>query len=482
MGRISALLRMGLLTAVIGCTTVNTPINAPISAKNSDTLLSEVSRDDDGLFIGLAFSGGGTRATAFSWGMLDALRARTATPDNPNGVLEHVRLVSGVSGGSVTAAYFGLRGPRGLNGMRKFLYKDGETYMANSPYNPLTLVRGLTGGANSRNSFGRFVDEELFKGATFGDLARRSSIRTWINATDVANSVPFVFTPETFDALCSDLSRLPLSEAVSASAAFPLVFAPIVLESHRKTCTYREPDWLTSARFNPEASQAMRAHARALESYGDPNQAQFVKLLDGGITDNFGTTALSVLRARAQNPYGPLTQAEAVRMRRMLFLVADAGVEGERDWTKTLPGPGGPALAMSIANSSISAATRTGYDVFRLTLNNWHRDLLNYRCSLSKAEVKRLRGSLQGWDCKDLKLFVGQVTLASLDRATRAQVDVIPTRLRLERDQVDTTIAAAGKATNASPEFNGFLRSIGGVQIGAQTGGVAPRQITPTKN
>lgn len=38
----------------------------------------------------------------------------------------------------------------------------------------------------------------------------------------------------------------------------------------------------------------MRAHARALESYTKPDEVMFVKPLDGGITDSFGTTRWSV--------------------------------------------------------------------------------------------------------------------------------------------------------------------------------------------
>ena len=134
-----------------------------------------------------------------------------------------MRLVSGVSGGSVTAAQFGLYGPRGIDGFREnYLITNAEKYMANSALNPLTIVKGLSGGANGRKTFARYLDEVLFKGATFGDLRARSKIKTWINATDMANNTPFLFSPETFDALCSDLSKVRVSEAVAASAAFPV--------------------------------------------------------------------------------------------------------------------------------------------------------------------------------------------------------------------------------------------------------------------
>ena len=474
---------LATLLGLVGCAAVNAPLNQPSATAN----LSLVNRDaptpgDDEIWVGLAFSGGGMRASAFAHGMLEGLRAATATPDDPDGILSDVRLVTGVSGGSVTAAHFGYFGPTGVDGYReKFLIQDAEKYMANSPINPLTLIRGLSGGANSTDTFGRFLDETLFHGATFGDLRRKSRIRTWINASDVANNTAFLFSAETFDALCSDLSSYPLSQAVSASAAFPLVFSPIVLTAHAKSCDYQEPDWLTAARFNPEASSAMKAHAAALESYAEPDKIKFVKLLDGGITDNFGTTGLSVERARAQEAHSPLSPAEAVKIKRILFLVANAGVSRDFGWTQKLPGPGGLELAMSIANSAMSAATRTGYDAMRLELADWERDLVEYRCDLPAATVRRHRGTLNGWDCRDVKLFVGQVSFDDLPKPLQAELNTIPTRLRLEESQVDMAINAGRVATRKNPELNGFLRTTGIGQAALAVSGPA-RQISPVRN
>jgi len=455
---------IGACTALLaGCAALNEPINAPMIAGRNAPLVevSSDALDDDSLFIGLAFSGGGMRASAFAHGMLTALQEVGQGPGNPHGLLPHVRLVTGVSGGSVTAAHFGYYGPAGVNGYRdRYLVKDAETYMANSPVNPVTIVRGLSGGANGRNTFARFLDETLFHGATFGDLAKKSDIITWINAADVANRTSFLFSPETFDALCSDLSKLPLSEAVAASAAFPLVFSPIVLEAHTQDCNYTEPDWLTSARYNPEATAALKAHGKVLESYADPSRVKYVKLLDGGTTDNFGTIAFAVERAKAQNPYGPLTAEQAVRLNRMLFLVANAGVEKNPQWTKRKKGPGGVELAMSIVNSSMASATRTAYDALRLTLSDWQADMVEYRGALPLPEVKRLRGSLEGWDCADLKIFISEVSFDGLPREMQDELNRIPTRLRLETEQVDLAIAAGRQSTRENPEFQGFLRAL----------------------
>ncbi len=469
-----------ILTA---CSATNTPINAPLGApKNAITTeVSSIDLADDSLFIGLAFSGGGHRASAFSYGLLKALQSVDRSPSNPDGLLSHVRLVTGVSGGSVTAAWFGYQGPAGMNGFReRYLVQNAEKYMANSALNPLTIARGLSGGANSRKTFGRFLDESLFENATFGDLARQSNIITWINAADVAHKTSFLFSPETFDALCSDLSKLPISEAVAASAAFPLVFSPIVLEAHSEDCDYQEPDWLTAARFNPESTSTLRAHGNVLERYADPEKVKFVKLLDGGTTDNFGTVALAVERAKAQNAYGPLTAEQAVRLERILFLVANSGTESEFGWSQKVAGPGGVALAMSIVNSSMSSATRAAYDAMLLTLNSWHEDVVEFRCNLGQAEVRRLRGSLSGWDCRNLKLFVSEVNFHGLDQEMVDKLNEIPTRLKLPTEQVDLAIEAGMQATRQDPEFNGFLRSIGISGPAASTGdGPAPRLIRP---
>lgn len=481
---ILAVLVLGLVaTGLTVGRAINAPINQPIGGPNPPLVDRDpAGLEDGGYYVGLAFSGGGVRAAAFGWAMLDEMRQMSATADKPDGILPDIRLVSGVSGGAVTAAWFGWSGAKGLDSFPdRFLYAEGEKYVDLSPWNPLALWRALTGGANGRASFGRFLDEALFEGATFGDLKKRSQVVTWINATDLANYVTFPFTPETFDALCSDLSALPLSEAVAASAAYPIAFSPIVLKPRPGACDYAEPDWLTTARYNPEASNAMRAYAQALETYAQPGRMPYLKLLDGGITDNFGTTGLAVERARAQVPYAPLTAAEAVKLRRLLFLVSNAGIQRDYAWTRSVGGPSGISLVASIAAASMAAASRSGYDSMRLELGEWQRDLVAYRCALPEPEVTRLRGTTEGWDCRDVKFFVGQISFDDLGPEGRARLDKVPTRLQLPRDAVDTVIAAGREATRNNPELNGFLRSIRGMQMPGigNDPDAGPQLITP---
>lgn len=262
------------------------------------------------------------------------------------------------------------------------------------------------------------------------------------------------------------------------------MFSPVVLKAHTNKCNYTEPDWLTAARYNPEATSALRAHGRVLESYSDAEKVKYVKLLDGGITDNFGTIALAVERAKAQNKYGPLSAEQAVRLKRLLFMVANSGTEAELGWTQKPTGPGGVELAMSIVNSSMSSATRAAYDTMVLTLNDWHADVVEFRCGLSLAEVKRLRGTTSGWDCRDLKLFISEVSFDGLDDEMHDRLNQIPTRLKLETEQVDLAIEAGSLSTKQNPEFNGFLRSIGqaGPAVDTTATAIAPRRIAPVRN
>lgn len=483
LGRLMCCWMIALTLAGCASRPINEPIDRvdPRAGYRPYLLIPKRQNNDLHTLFVLSFSGGGTRAAAFSYGVLEALRRTPVVVDGQRRrLVDEIDLITGVSGGSFTALAYALHGEQLFDEYeQRFLKRDVQGALIARALNPANWPKYIGGSAGRSELAAEYYDEILFEGATFGDLQRESPIQTWINATDVANNTTFLFTPDTFDALCSDLSTLPLSEAVAASAAFPLVFSPIVLEAHQDECAYEEPAWLTTARNNPEATSAMRAHARALESYQDPDRVRFVKLLDGGITDNFGTTGLSVARARSENSYGPLSPEEAVRVNRILFLVSNAATETNFDWTQKVEGPGGGQLASSIIDSSIAAATRTAYDAMRLTLDAWQADLITYRCSLPLSEVRRLRGSLQGWDCEDLKLFVGEVSFDVLPRDMQAELNEVPTRLRLAESEVDLVIEAGREATRRNPEFNLFLTSLGGgTQVPQNARSVAPVAVT----
>src|SRR5690606_3193091 len=159
----------------------------------------------------------------------------------------------------------------------------------------------------------------------------------------------------TFAALCSDLDKVKLADAVAASAAFPVVFKPVVVStaSTAPKCGYRQPEWLKRAITDPAASVRLKAYARSLRTYQDNPHVDYIKLLDGGLTDNIGITGFAMERAAAKAPHGPLSPAEAVKLRNFVFIVVDSSVDTQGDWVKTIAGPKLPQLTSAISNAGI---------------------------------------------------------------------------------------------------------------------------------
>lgn len=86
------------------------------------------------LLLILAFSGGGTRAASLSYGVLEQLARTPAGPEGaPHRMLDEVDIISSVSGGSFTAAYYALWGDRIFSDFEsKFLKKNYPKRFATS--------------------------------------------------------------------------------------------------------------------------------------------------------------------------------------------------------------------------------------------------------------------------------------------------------------------------------------------------------------
>jgi NTE family protein len=155
-------------------------------------------------------------------------------------LLDQLDFVSGVSGGSVLAAYYGLKKRAAMADFKqRFLLANGEEALQ-TDLSFLNLAKGLSGGINDTTGFPRWLDAHLFGGATFKDL-NRGTPEVWINAADIYNRTAFIFADVTFRALCSDLANYPLSLAVAASAAVPVVFAPVVIQNFPGGCPAEPP-------------------------------------------------------------------------------------------------------------------------------------------------------------------------------------------------------------------------------------------------
>jgi len=452
------------------CATIhNLPLNTPtatpllVTPVQAAALLTDEQKgrhDNSGAIIGLSFSGGGTRAAAFAYGVLGQL-ARTPSRDrNRHDLLDHLGIVSGVSGGSVMAAYYGLKGRAAMNDFREqFLIQDVMADL-NTNVTLVNLSRALGGGINTDSRLRDWFNAHLFHDATFDAFIARPRPIVLINATNIYSRTPFVFVPQSFAAACSDITKYPLAAGVAASAAVPGAFAPIIIETFPGECHVPLPAWVQRAAKSRTASPLVQAYASGLEEI-QSGKVKYVKLFDGGLIDNYGLSGLTIARTAANTPYGPLRPEEAVNLRRLLFLVVDAGQGPSGNYAKTLDGPAGKELISAVVSALVDANSHASYTAFQETMRNWRDSIVRWRCGLKSAEVARLRGGKIGrWSCRDVKITVGRIAFDQLDAARAERLGKVPTTFSLPAATVDELTRAGGDALKANPEFQKFLKEM----------------------
>ena len=171
----------------------------------------------------LALSGGGTRAAALSYGVLKALRdTQVRAEPQPARLLDELDSITSVSGGSFTAAYYGLYGEGIFTDFEKvFLRRDIEGALFGALFNPINWFRDT--GRTERAI--EYYEANVFHGATFADMAQPNRPLVIINASDLGAGVRFSFVQEYFNLLCSDLASFVTGQTLivdgGTHAAFP---------------------------------------------------------------------------------------------------------------------------------------------------------------------------------------------------------------------------------------------------------------------
>ena len=258
-----------------------------------------VNNDPHTLFI-LAFSGGGTRAAALSYGVLEELRRTEITVDGQRRrLIDEVDIITGVSGGSFTALAYALYGERLFSEYeQRFLKRDVQGELVARALNPFNWWKYIGGSAGRSELAAEYYDEILFEGATYADLLAKQAPVAVANGTDISTGFRFSFYQNDFDLLCSDLSKVRLSRAAATSSAVPVVLSAVTFDNYGGTCGYEYPAWVRDV---AKAEGRTRPSARALQRYREMQEFQnskdrpYIHLVDGGVADNIGMR--SVLEA-----------------------------------------------------------------------------------------------------------------------------------------------------------------------------------------
>jgi NTE family protein len=428
---------------------VNTPLATTKPAGGGYRFENAVSQtnSDDTLLV-LAFSGGGTRAAALSYGVLHELaQTEVGARDSEHRLLDDVKMISAVSGGSITAAYYTLWGDRIFSDYEKrFLKRRNQNRLLLRLVSPRNLARFTSPRYCSSDMASEYYDDWLFEGATFADLSPRPGRPFLIvNATDLAIGARFEFTQDQFDLLGSDLSTFHVARAVAASCAFPLYFAPVILRNYSAENPGPEPEWIRSTLANPAASSRLKNLALQENSYIDGSHRKFIHLVDGGIADNLGLRG-PVERAIKLEEAGMVSRAPVKIPRRLAIICVDASAEHDygcdsRDRTLGLE-----TVMGSVAQISGSRYSFETIELFREVTARLDRERETAGLAAGDAEPKQIETYI-------VELHFSQMA----NESDRHFFNSIPTKLQLPSSTVDRLEHLGAAELEKNPEFHRLL-------------------------
>jgi len=395
----------------------------------------------DDLLVILAISGGGTRAAALGYGVLEELRRTEVTV---NGVkrrlLDEVDVISAVSGGTFPATYYALRGEKTFEEFEaKVLSREFESELVWHILTPTNWFRLPSGTFGKSDLFAELYDETVFDHATFADLKKANGPLVIINGTDVTSGARFSFLQDQFDAICGDLSKVTLGRAVATSTALPPLLTPITFENRGGTCGGKTPAWQAAAKAAADGSETPgRAllRARALQSYADPARP-YVHVFDGGLSENLGldevVRALEILKVSPDE-----TELAAIRRARKVVVIAVNALRFPIvDWDSH----GAPP------DTDIVRDQMWSIPVDRITLDG----------------VEQVHEKLAAWQsaAPERRAYFAQVTFENLkDPAERLYFKQVKTRLQLPKEQTDKVREVAGRLLREAPAFQRLLSDL----------------------
>lgn len=448
------------LAALAGC--AHYPVNQPLSQADPQAgyrgkNLIDPENEKEVLIL-MTFSGGGTRAAAFSYGVLETFKDTTISiGGHKRRLVDEIDYISGVSGGSFTAAYFGLFRDRIFEDFEnRFLKKDIQGELSRAIFfNPINWAKLFSPFYDRSDLASEYYDRHVFDGKTFGDLLARKEPMIVINATDMVHGTRVSFHQDTFDVICSDLSTFPVARACAASSAVPMVLSPITLRSYAGKCGFIMPKEVEEAMKPPREVESRRIDlANNLMPFLDSKKKPYIHLVDGGVADNLGLRAILERVVLAGSPWNTLKYAKMETVRKIVFVVVNAETEINDQWDRTEKIPPFAAMLSSYSSIAIERYNMETVALLRESFPRWVEEIQRGRCGSKPI-------SLEPGSCGDIEFYLVQVNFNALDdEAERSLLKRMPTSFVLKPDQVDTLRHAARGILEKSREFQRLVQDL----------------------
>lgn len=392
------------------------------------------------MLVLLTLSGGGMRAAALGYGVLEELRRTEVTVDGRSRrLLDEVDLISAVSGGTLPAAYYALRGDKTFSEFEpRLLSRNLERELVGRLLAPGNWLRLASPTFGKSDLFAELYDETLFDHATFADLRRAGGPFVVINGTDVRTGARFSYTQDYFDAICGDLSRFSLGRAVATSTALPPLLTPITLVNRAGRCARQTPAWqLAAEQTAGQPPGHALLHARALQSYADPSRP-YIHLFDGGLSENLGLT--EVLKTFELHKLGADDALPAAlrRASKVVVIVVNALRFPEVDWDRS---PAPPATDILRDQMWSIPVDRISFDA----LAQVGEKLAAWQADSKPGQAAR-------------RAYLAQVSFDGLqDPAELLYFKQVKTSLTLPKEQVDRLREAGGRLLREAPGFQQLI-------------------------
>jgi len=440
--RNSAIILAAVLSAGAGCSSarvVNAPIDQYSPAYGYTISNPDLAHDIGNVELNLMFSGGGTRASALAYGVLQELRDTTITVNGQTvRLLDEVDVISSVSGGSFTAAYYGLYGDKTFTDFEDaLLRRDIDAELAVGFLRPFVTLRMLL-TSYSRSDWAEDVyNKHIFHDATYADFMTAGGPTIRINATDIGSGSPFTFIQDQFAMLCSDLSQLSVARAVMASSSVPVVFSPTVIENYAGTCGYQESPSMKEA-LSDRTQSRRRFHIASTEAhYLDRKAHPYVYLLDGGVSDNLGVRGFldQIIEEGGLRNFAARGGVEPPP--HIAAIVVNAEADHKHPFQK--------ALHLPSISSVLSAVSGTG-------MHNYNFETLEL-----------LDDGVSAWAARKPGRTGHTIEVAFNNLSSEKERDYfnnVATSINLDDDTVDRLIEVGRRLLRESPDFKEFLRAV----------------------
>ncbi len=461
-----------ILAAVVLTGCASRPVNEPIAKVDPREgyrpylqIPKRLNNDPHTLFV-LSFSGGGTRAASFAYGVLEELR-RTEIEVNgqPRRLIDEVDLITGVSGGSFTALAYALYGDRLFSEYeRRFLKRDVQGALTARSLNPVYWPKYIGGSAGRSELAAEYYDEILFEGATFGDLIHRQGPIAIATGTDLSTGSRLAFFQNDFDLLCSDLNKVRLSRAAATSSAVPVVLSPVTLNNYGGTCGYQYPAWVQSV-ADPETRvrPSGRAYQRYLEmkSFQNSKDRPYIHLVDGGVADNIGVRGVLETMEELEASAAFRGDVGFGTVQRIVLMVVNSHSSPSTDWDRRESPPGFVAQLMQSAGVPIDRYSFETVETMkdRAAIWGWRRELEVARARLAGATEAQAQTSVPKID-----LHVLDVSFDAIPNPGEREYFLnLPTSFVLPDEAVDRLRDVAGQLLEQSADYQSVVRSLGGL-------------------